>query len=834
MRTIVAALLGAAVAIFATAAPAHAAVWVVSSGAKIVPGSTPGTAGAVSPAVPGPAASVSLSAARNEYEAAQIAVSGTADRPVTVSWDATSDPLLVSSSQLFKVGYVRITRPSTGVGSRPGLYPDPLLPAAFGVPVALPGGANAFYLRLHVPADAPAGDYIGTLIVDDPGDQAAAGYPAAPVSVPVRLTVYDFALNGTTLSTAFPWSIDYVMDSVRDVVADGPAERAALSDRYYRFWADHDISPTLFQPPPAVDRTTGAIVPSTADAYSPYLNGGYVSPGLFADSAFPLQRNWPWPGLSVEAVTPQLTTYLDALFRLYVASGWQDRGYLYVWDEPDYAHELETAQLATLAHRVSAPLGFRARVLITDWPRTKAAAGLKANSFLFDQVDIWCPSVYHYFDSLPALELRRAAGSQTWWYSYASFDPGSYPTFLIDKPLTDERAVPWMTWRWDATGFLYWGTTRWGNAVTGNGYRDPYLDPVSYASSKGFVANGEASLVYPGYEPALGLNDPTAGPVSSLRLETLRDGIEDYDYLSLAAGASGNEAAGKKAAARRGAAVGQAAAAVQQVAEAISDYRYGAVDRFTYRDMPAFSTDQALYDAARAHLASYIERKQDGLPPVSVTGTVTDGAGRPVPGARVTDGVVSTTTDPQGAFTLAGVLPSWRLTVSHPLYVAAIAHGSGDDATLAVSLAPRTTTLLIASFDARVGFAASKGVTAVPETTAVTSGRAGVSLTLRGGRAAATMSLPPGRRDLHHFRTLGLDAFSAGALDHQHPWFVLMTLTDSHKKVATQAFLLCPGGWTHLAFSLRGHGLDLRHLARVGLKVTGGTHRFSLDTLIAS
>jgi hypothetical protein len=61
-----------------------------------------------------------------------------------------------------------------------------------------------------------------------------------------------------------------------------------------------------------------------------------------------------------------------------------------------------------------------------------------------------------------------------------------------------------------------------------------------------------------------------------------------------------------------------------------------------------------------------------------------------------------------------------------------------------------------------------------------------------------------------------------------------MTLTDAHKKATTQAFLLRPGGWTHLALSLRGHGLDLRHLASVSLKVTSGTHRFSVDTLTAS
>jgi hypothetical protein len=61
---------------------------------------------------------------------------------------------------------------------------------------------------------------------------------------------------------------------------------------------------------------------------------------------------------------------------------------------------------------------------------------------------------------------------------------------------------------------------------------------VTYLSgflcSDGSVLNGEGSLVYPGNRTRrfTGQKD-VDGPVSSLRFELLREGIEDYEYLWL-------------------------------------------------------------------------------------------------------------------------------------------------------------------------------------------------------------------------------------------------------------------------------------------------------------
>jgi hypothetical protein len=59
---------------------------------------------------------------------------------------------------------------------------------------------------------------------------------------------------------------------------------------------------------------------------------------------------------------------------------------------------------------------------------------------------------------------------------------------------------------------------------------------VTYISgfhcSDGYVLNGEGSVVYPGNYTKQFTGQPNVdGPVSSMRFELLRDGIEDYEYL---------------------------------------------------------------------------------------------------------------------------------------------------------------------------------------------------------------------------------------------------------------------------------------------------------------
>jgi len=95
--------------------------------------------------------------------------------------------------------------------------------------------------------------------------------------------------------------------------------------------------------------------------------------------------------------------------------------------------------------------------------------------------------------------------------------------------------------------------------------------------------------VYPGYYPRYGLRDPYAPPVSSLRLEALRDGLEEREYLKLAKRTgSGGPAFVKRV--------------IKRVTQFPYPIRQGNV--FTF---PKYSKSSSVYDAARVDLAARIE-----------------------------------------------------------------------------------------------------------------------------------------------------------------------------------------------------------------------------------
>jgi hypothetical protein len=128
-------------------------------------------------------------------------------------------------------------------------------------------------------------------------------------------------------------------------------------------------------------------------------------------------------------------------------------------------------------------------------------------------VDIWVPTFRDYDPT--AAQARQALGDEVWSYT-AGWQCTGCPGWLLDYPVLHHRIPLWITWRFHITGLLYWTTTYWPN--------DPWVDPKTYSRY-----NGDGSLLYPG--SAVGY----PGPVVSIRLKAIRDGMEDYEYLKLLA-----------------------------------------------------------------------------------------------------------------------------------------------------------------------------------------------------------------------------------------------------------------------------------------------------------
>jgi hypothetical protein len=127
---------------------------------------------------------------------------------------------------------------------------------------------------------------------------------------------------------------------------------------------------------------------------------------------------------------------------------------------------------------------------------------------------------------------RQRRGEEIWWYQ-ASWPKPPFPTLFIDSDGIEPRIIFWQKWLNHVSGLLYWGGARWGEV-------DPWNDA---ATRKARWPNlyGDGYLVYPG-KPA-GVD----GPVSSIRLENIRDGIEDHAYLTAYAAFFGREEADEMA-----------------------------------------------------------------------------------------------------------------------------------------------------------------------------------------------------------------------------------------------------------------------------------------------
>ncbi|MBC7289125.1 MAG: hypothetical protein H5T86_14020, partial [Armatimonadetes bacterium] len=159
-------------------------------------------------------AAVEIEGARNEWESGQIVVWSTqalsglrvAAGPLTgpngyqigpksarevQNWGASEQPSRPQSGAVCCrfVGYVRVEKNSYMtpdeelLAKAPTEFPDPLLEdASINVPAE---AAQPIWLTVHIPDDAPAGEYTGTVRVEWEGGR---------VDVPVRLRVWPFAV----------------------------------------------------------------------------------------------------------------------------------------------------------------------------------------------------------------------------------------------------------------------------------------------------------------------------------------------------------------------------------------------------------------------------------------------------------------------------------------------------------------------------------------------------------------------------------------------------------------------------------------------------------------
>ncbi len=287
-------------------------------------------------------------------------------------------------------------------------------------------------------------------------------------SFPVELKVWDFTLPVTpNLKTSFSVWDKKGIDVYHNAPRGSEKHRKLLT-LYKNTLLKYRITPRDF--PYNFD-------PENLDEYGKWLDDQLARGATIVYVPF---KN-PLP-----AYLPELQRYLEKKGLLHMAhtrSG----------DEPEPKH-FPALIKRTLAWKKMAP------------KIPNMVAGNNGFNELGDVIDIWCPHTNHY--STIWAEQQRKKGKKVWWY-VCNYPFWPYANFYTDHKGIEHRALLWQTYFYKADGLLYWNTVNWRR---GNPWK------VTETLRQ---ANGDGSLFYPG-------NDV---PLPSLRLEILRDGVDDYDYL---------------------------------------------------------------------------------------------------------------------------------------------------------------------------------------------------------------------------------------------------------------------------------------------------------------
>ncbi|MBF0483974.1 MAG: DUF4091 domain-containing protein [Candidatus Omnitrophica bacterium] len=428
---------------------------------------------------------VNIALAKNESEHFQVVIKNGKDPlkgiQIEVSDLISSDGVVKISSKNFlvrTVGYVP-TEKSYYPVKRGGEWPDPLLPT---MPDEIASGdAQPFWITLRTDKNTQAGEYKGEVIVHVAG--------SADVRLSINVKVFDFVLpRFNHLRTAFDFypHITKKWYPQKDQESD-QAYQSRLDDLNDQFLVEivkHRMDPVL-----NIDPTNNVDL-GKVDRYRMFGLSNFA----IGKKGGTFDNNWPKTDEDIEALLPLYRQYgeLLALNKLFPYH------YIYTWDEGEIGNPL-VPKIASMIHRAHPKLknmacyhGFWDPAKYPDWGK---------------DIDIWCFGISDYNEK--QFKKLVELGKEMWVYVSGPSSDGA-PNLALDFDSIDYRILPWMCWKYNIKGFLYWCVNWW-----------PNVDPFQSAKNTDWEQNGNGLLFYPGQD----------GPVMSIRTEIWQDGMEDYEYL---------------------------------------------------------------------------------------------------------------------------------------------------------------------------------------------------------------------------------------------------------------------------------------------------------------
>ena len=476
-------------------------------------------------------------AARNEKEPLQLAVRGPQalrDVRVEVTPPEGPDGARLHDVTVQVVGYVpvdhltsyytsrspawqrKVPRESGQCDGWPGLWPDPLLPrSTFSLAAAT---TQPIWITVSVGRNASAGDYRGMVRLVHEGRNIA--------EFPFTVHVWDFTLPEETHFRAI---YDVGLGSVE---THWHKSFSQVRDQIVPFMAEHRLCPDRIQPGPIFRYQNGrasanfAAFDRAADhyfnqlklphSYMPeefYLFGwGFPPKAAFGENPYP--GSPPYVGADRSRLRPEYKKAYQACLKLFwdhvKQKGWDRRFVLYISDEPfhgEAAIRQQMKALCAMIHEVDPAIP----IYSSTWQHVPEWDGY---------LNIW--GLGHYGTvSTEKMAQLRARGDRLWFTTDGQM--------CIDTPYCAvERLLPHYCFKYGVEAYEFW-SVGW---LTYDPFRfgwHAYIPQSDTPTNAYWIRypNGDGYLIYPG--PAIGHD----GPVSSIRLEQAREGVEDYEYLCL-------------------------------------------------------------------------------------------------------------------------------------------------------------------------------------------------------------------------------------------------------------------------------------------------------------
>ncbi|MCA9263827.1 MAG: DUF4091 domain-containing protein [Planctomycetales bacterium] len=487
-----------------------------------------------------------LHAARNEYEPLQLAVRSSAtieQMQVIVDPPRHATGVALKDISVGVVGFVPVDYPTSyyrsetplwhrksptqqpGCDGWSGWWPDPLLPTDTFKLTA--NQTQPVWLTVHVPPGSPAGEYRGEVRFVKKGAGKWGAGESDVARIPIEVDVWDFDLPKETHLKAI-----YDVRFSTPWWTDGSEGRAHATSQLWEMLAQRRISAHEVYPAPTFNYRDGV---ATADfsefdhaaeryfdqlgmthAYTPwhFYGFGWGHPPKTLYGVSPFAGEYPYTNADRTILQADWKRAYQACLRLFwehvKAKGWADRITLYISDEPHFEqHSYVVDQmraLCTMIHEVDPEIPIYSSTWhhLPDWD---------------GYLDTW--GIGHDGRVTEAqMDKIRAGGAKVWFTTDGQQ--------CLDTPYCAvERLLPHYCFKYQAEAYEFWGVSwhtfdpyRWG--------WHRYIDQSSEPGVNYYIRypNGDGYLIYPPLKPE-GL------PVTSIRLEQAREGMEDYEYLRL-------------------------------------------------------------------------------------------------------------------------------------------------------------------------------------------------------------------------------------------------------------------------------------------------------------